>query len=242
MSTGTSSRAAIAAVIVRRNLAWVSVLTAAVVVVWTTASPLVARTASVEINIGAGGWSAAWVLQWVAFAAGVAVSAWLPVLVAHGISRRAAATAGIGAAVAYAAGLAVVMQLQLLAASAAHRAAGVPSALSGDQLFSHLGQVHLVIGGYAIGFTAFAAAGLLTGTAYYRFRAVRGTLLLPLCLSPAAATFLALSAGWQQAGADDPPWVATIHTPAAFALAAAAAAAGLAAVRLTTRSLPLNPA
>lgn len=181
-----------------------------------------------------------WVLQWVALPGGIAVGYCVPIVIAHGITRRSA----IAGAVVAVLGLALVMAAMVLGGMAVewliHRATGMPYRVDGGHLFDAPGQVHLVLAEYGLNLASFLVCGLLAFLVYYRF-GWRGTLVVPLALVPPAGAVLALTAGLP--GPTDPgspAWVSTLGLAPALALAALAVAAGLAGAHAIARTMPIR--
>lgn len=227
----------VARVLLRRSVPWLAGVCGATAVVYAAIGAGVAIWATPGDSVWA---SASWVLHWAAFAGGVAVGGCLPVLVAHGVTRRRVTGAGTGVVLALALGLAVAVQLGLWVERAVHRATGTPHTVDGSRLYRTVDQVHLVLAEYTLMFAAFLVAGWLILTTYQRLGAWRGTLVIPLSLLPAPAALAALSAGWVGPDESSPPWAGTVERPLAAALALAAVAAGLLAVRGLTRTIPVS--
>lgn len=211
-----------AAVLLVTTLAYAGIL--AGMAIWADASPLWA--------------SSHWVLHWAALAAGFAVAGSLPVLVAHGLSRRTALAAGALVLPVLAAGMAAWVQLGLIAEWAAFRAAGRPYPVDGSHLFDAVGQVHLVLAEYGVQFAGFMVAGWLVFACYHRLGASWGTWVLPFSLTPAVAAVFALSLAWP-GGGDSLPWAGVLSPAVALPLALSAALGGLLAIHALTRDAPL---
>jgi hypothetical protein len=226
----------LARTMMRDNLAWILVVAAGIAVFHAA----IVTAAAIWGNVGGSMWAGVGsIMQWLAFAAGIGFGAWLPVAVAHGVTRRTTAAAATRAILALGAGLAVLVQAVLAVEWAAYRAAGLVYRLDNEHWFDHPGQAHLVLLEHTLLFTGFAASGWLVYLVYYRFGAGRGTLLLPLAMLPAAATIGAVSAGrTPQAGS--PAWVGTLGLPAAATLSLLAVGAGLLAVGFAGRAIPIR--
>lgn len=184
--------------------------------------------------------SSIWVLQWVAFPGGIAIGWCVPILIAHGITRRAASAGGAVAVLGLALVAAGMVQIGMAVEWLAFRAAGIPYRVGGGHLFDAAGQVHLVLADYGLNLASFLVSGLLVFLMYYRYR-WRGTLLVPLALVPPSGVVLALSAGWPgPPGPEEAGWSATLGTGPAVVLAAAAVAAGLVGVYGLARAMPVR--
>ena len=181
-------------------------------------------------------------VRWMLLALGVAITpAYLPTYVAHGVTRRrftvAAMLTGGGLAVAAAVYVAAGLLVERLLFAA--RDTGGPR-LVNSHLFDSAGQVHLVVVEYGLAFLAYLVTGWLVGTVYYRYGGRRGTLLAPLALLPLAAVEALINAYDDLAellGAGPEAAV-----PLAVGLGLAAVAAGLLAVRVAVRDVPVRPA
>jgi hypothetical protein len=216
----------------RGNLGWLSWVIAAVATVQAAIGVGIAIWAEPGTSVWA---PVGWVLQWVAFAGGIALATSLPVLVAHGLTRRGVSVAGIRVVLVLAVGMALVVQVGLVVEWLLHRAAGLSSTVDGRHLFDGIGQVHLVVLEYGLTFAAFMASGWLVGLAYYRYGALRGTLLLPLAGLPVAGALAALSAG----SGDGFARGLTVSVPLAVTLALLVVTAALLAVRGSARTVPI---
>jgi hypothetical protein len=204
------------------------------------------------INIGTATWgtldssgweSLGWVLPWLGLGAGISNATSLPVLVAHGLSRRTAAVASGVVTVGLAIGGALVMQVGLSVESAAFRAAGLSYVLDDPHLFHEIGQSHLIFTEYLLLLAAFIVTGWLMTVGYYRFGGRRGVIAMPLAALPALGTVAALAGGWVGELADGAPgWIGDLDQPVALALALVPVVAGLAAMPALARTVPVrNP-
>lgn len=184
--------------------------------------------------------SSIWLLPWMAFPGGIAIGWCVPILIAHGITRRAASAGGAVAVLGLALVAAAMVQTGLAVEWLTFRAAGMPYRVGGGHLFEAAGQVHLVLADYGLNLASFLVAGLLVFLMYYRYRWL-GTFLVPLALVPPAGAALALSAGWLgPPGPEEAGWLATLGAGPAVMLAAAAVAAGLIGVYALVKAMPIR--
>jgi hypothetical protein len=228
-----------AGVMIRYPLYWGKWTLGVIALVYTAISVVVASfgTPGEATSVWA---STIWLLQWVAFPGGIAVGFCIPILVAHGITRRRIIPAGAIAVFALAFVAAVMVQAGLAIEWLIYRSRGMPYQVDGSHLFDSIGEVHLVLAEYGLNLASFLVSGLLIFLVYYRF-GWRATLVVPLTLVPPAGAVTALAAGSPgPVDAESPAWVATIGPAAALALALVAVAAGLLAVHALTRNLPLK--
>lgn len=161
----------------------------------------------------------------------------LPVLVAHGVTRRrvADATAVLLPLVAVAG--AAVMAVGFLVEHAVADAAGQARSVAESHLFDEPTQVHLVLAEYTLVLAAWMVTGWLIGLGYYRFGLHWGTLALPAAVLPMLATeYLfgtALGIGLDPISAAGPLGVR-------LAAALAVTVAGVAAARALGRGAALH--
>jgi hypothetical protein len=234
----TATRLA-AGVMIRYPLYWGKWTLGVIALVYTAISVVVASfgTPGEATSVWA---SIIWLLQWAAFPGGIAVGVCIPLLVAHGITRRRIIAAGAIAVCALAFGVAVMIQAGLAVEWLIYRSRGMPYQVGGSHLFDSIGEVHLILPEYGLNLASFLVAGLLIYLVYYRF-GWRGTLVVPLALVPPAGAVTALTAGsLGPVDAESPGWVATIGPAAALALALVAVTAGLLATHALIRNLPLK--
>jgi hypothetical protein len=187
-------------------------------------------------------------LRWLMFASGVVLGVAMPVVIAHGVTRRtfaAAATLFIGLVALAAAGY---MTAGYLVERAAYAATDLPYTVGDDHLFTGVEQVHLLLAEYALAFAGYLTSGWLVAVCYYRLGPVRGTLCLPLTVLPLVAVegsliasswffgaLAGLAVGERYQGLSEP-----LPPLLRIGLAVAAVAAGLLAVRRFTRRLPVR--
>ncbi len=123
---------------------------------------------------------------WFQFSIAISVIViYLPVLVAAGTTRRSAFRGILVAEAATSAGYAAVITTFLLVEESVYRSLGW---FHGSEDVAFLSVLHAGVWPYAWGGAAlFAAAtlsGLIVGATYYRWGGLRGTVTLPLTLSP----------------------------------------------------------
>ncbi|KGM13884.1 hypothetical protein [Cellulomonas bogoriensis] len=159
-------------------------------------------------------------LVWFPFSIAIgAVSSYLPVHVASGMTRRSY-TAGVllGTAVltaGFAAGAAVVLLLE----RGVYQVAGWSHGISEwDPLYRSVTQVHLVLADHVALTGTAMVAGLLVGTTYYRYGPWVGTLSLPLTVGPLVVVLWVLPYLGAEHG-----WTVTQHLLATAAIIAALA-------------------
>jgi hypothetical protein len=191
---------------------------------------------------------------WILFVTGILVTpALLPLLVAHGLTRRSVALAGTVAGAIVAASAGLYMAAGFLVERAWHGAAGFSHEVTRGHLFDSAFQVHLVFAQYALAGAVFLASGWLVGSAYYRLGGWRGTLLLPVTAGlPLLATEFLLTSrermwtAWEPVARDGSGAVGDTGTPVALTpwlavlLGVAVLVACLLAVRALTRTIPLR--
>jgi hypothetical protein len=211
---------------IRDGARWVPWPAAAIMLAWATIAVGVEATGTLFDSFWA---HIGWVLVWLPFAAGIGTGAYLPVLVAHGISRRNATAASGAAMFAFALALAMYVQLGYAVEWLGFRALDRSTTLEDQHLFTEATQVHLVLAEYTLLFAGYLASGWLVWAGYYRFGA-RATVALPLAMLPGFGSQVALMAGSTSG----------IDIPAALALALAAVAAGVAAMTALARTIPLK--
>jgi hypothetical protein len=221
-----STIALAAGIQVRDAARWVPWPAAIIALGYATVAVVLASTGVQEGSVWA---SVGWTLEWLAFAAGIGTGAYLPALVAHGLSRRTATAASLAGMLGLAVAMAAYVQIGYAVEWLAYGAADLPYTLDGQHLFGEARQVHLVLAEYALLFAGFLASGWLVWAGYYRYGA-RATFALPLALMPGVGAQAVLAAGW--AGG--------LAVPAALALTLAVVAAGAAAIAALTRAIPVK--
>jgi hypothetical protein len=166
--------------------------------------------------------------------------AFLTLLVAHGVTRRALAIAGTALLVLNAAGMAVLWAVIYLLERGLFSWQGWPQELNNPHLFTETTQSGLVFTEFFLLVLSHEVAGWLIGTTFFRYRFWGGLAFLPLTLLPAVGTELLLLSGWvAQAlgdlGLERPPL--GVSAPVVLAICAA----GLYLNYLLLRGIGLRP-
>lgn len=149
-----------------------------VVLVFTFAYPLIGRAGgdlpfSIWESFAANG------PGWFLLAMGsTAVTTYLPMLVANGLTRARFTLAAAIALAACALLLAAFVAAGFLYETYMFERLGWAHTLNGNHLFVSTSQVHLVVAEYAVRYLLFGLAGLLAGYAFYRVGGWWGTALL----------------------------------------------------------------
>jgi hypothetical protein len=175
-----------------RFVGWaVAVLVAGVVV----GTVVVERTSQVDLSIVQFGRQG---FVWFPFAIAIGLAtAYVPVHVAAGMTRRVMARASLLAGVLTGLTYAVVMAVALQVERAVHGALGWPHRITDPgPLYDEASQVGLILLDLSLLFVAAQLSGLLVGAVYYRFGGWRGTFALPLTVGPIFAVPTLLTAGW----------------------------------------------
>ena len=140
--------------------------------------------------------------HWVLFSLATGlVSLYLPIAVAHGVTRRAAFRALAVTAVTVTLSWAACMVAGQLAERLIYHWLDWPDVLTGSHLFtsgSHFtgADVLPMFADYGLLFLGYAATGALVGAAYFRLGGRLGTVVLPLTLLPVVVIEALLSTGW----------------------------------------------
>lgn len=160
---------------------------------------LVERISQVELSIVQFGRQG---FVWFPFAIAITLAtAYVPVHVASGMTRRVLARASLLAGVLTGLTYAVVMTVALQAEGAVYDAVGWPQRITDTApLFEQADQVGLVLLDLSLLFVAAQLSGLLVGAVYYRFGGWRGTVALPLTVGPVFAVPTLLTAEWWDLG------------------------------------------
>lgn len=181
--------------------------------------------------------------RWVLFVIGILLAVVvLPTYVAHGVTRGRFTLAGTGFGAVLASLVALYLAAGFLIERAVFAAAGRPHTFADEHLFTTAFEVHLVLAEYAVLGAAYLVAGWLVGICYYRFGGWRGTLALPLTTLPLFTIENVVGTGQWTGLLPDAAWRAIAEWPPATtaALVAVVLAAGLAALRALTRTVPIN--
>jgi hypothetical protein len=170
----------------------------------------------------------------------VATPVLLPLLVAHGITRRAFAVAAsaVGALLAGAAGL--YFGAGYLVERAIYTVGDLPQTLEVPHLFDSGGQLHLIVAEYALLSLGYLAGGWVVGIGYYGYGAWRGTACLLLGLLLVAGVEYALSTQFNRSEAALVDSASGLPLAAALALAVAVIGVGLVAGRALLHAVPIR--
>jgi hypothetical protein len=175
-------------------------------------------TASIWENAGQ------WPCWWLFSMATALVALQLPMVVLHGVTRRAALRAITVSGVLVGAAWAAFMVVGHVAERLVYAGLGWPDTLQSPHLFSNGYQVLPVFLEYFVIFLAYLVSGALVGGMYYRWGPIRATVLLPLGLLPAVAVELLLATGWYGSGLQE---LFTSRPPARVLTIASVAVLGL---------------
>ncbi|GIG68613.1 hypothetical protein [Phytomonospora endophytica] len=125
----------------------------------------------------------------------MSVPAFLPLMVAAGVTRRSfvvGVTAAIGT---LATGSSLLLTIGYVIERPIYEAYGIPENLSTNHLFTDSSQLHLIFTESLIVQLAYAVSGLLIGLCFYRFGPFPGLLLIAPCAITAAGTEVLLTGG-----------------------------------------------
>jgi hypothetical protein len=243
-TTATAVRATVppAAVLTRRFLRDTGFLT---VWVWPAAyviATVIVFTISRFTEITTGAWENAgqWP-RWFLFSLGIAfTSLYLPVAVAHGITRRAVLRALATTIVVTSLAWAALMAVGHVAEAAIYAALDWPDTLTSPHLYTDGYDVVPMLAEYGLLFAAYMTAGVVVSGLYLRLGAWLGTACIPLALLPIAAVEALLSTGWvggllqEQTGED------RLAAPLAVAGSLVVIALTAAAAHALLRDVPLR--
>jgi hypothetical protein len=210
----------------------------AAVVLTTTIGIIIASFTPITKSIweNAGQWP-----RWWLFAMAIAlVATHLPVVVLHGVTRRAAIRALAASGVLISLYWAAFMVAGHVVERFVYARLGWPDTFDTPHLFSDGYDVVPMLAEFALIFLAYQLSGALIGAFYYRFGGIRGTLLLPLGLLPAAAMEVLLATGWYGAGLQE--GLSASRPGAALLLLGSAVIVGLTglAVHQVLRDVPIH--
>jgi hypothetical protein len=179
--------------------------------------------------------------RWWLFAMAIAlVTSYLPIVVAHGVSRRAALRAGAVAGVLIALLWAGLMVVGHVGERAIYQQLGWPDRMDTPHLFADGYDVLPMLAEYGLIFLAYLITGTLVGGLYYRFGAIRATLLLLPAMLPVVATEMLLSTGWYGAGLQDELSLARSAPPVLAVAVVVVLAFPVLASYLVLRDVPLH--
>lgn len=167
------------------------------IVVTTTIARFTPITRSVWENAGQ------WPRWWLFAMAITLVVAHLPLVVMHGVTRQAAIRAVGFASVLISFAWSGFMVAGHVVEKLVFDRLGWPDTLDSPHLFTDGYDVLPMFAEYSLVFLAYITTGVLVGGVYYRFGAIRGTLLLTPALLPVVAIELLLSTGWVGSGLQD---------------------------------------
>lgn len=164
----------------------------------------------------------------------------LPMYVAQGVTRRQFARVCVLVTLALAALMALFMCVAYAVEALAYRLGGETYALGLPHLFDSWNEFGLIFTEYLVLTAASIAAGWLIGSVYYRLHWFWATLLIPVCLIPAAAAELLLQTSWIGAGLERADWTRPalgLAIPLAMLAVAVAAAVNYVLTRNVTIKL-----
>ena len=144
-----------------------------------------------------------WPCWWLFAMATVLVNTYLPIVVAQGVTRRAALRAGAVVAGLTALIWAGFMVFGHVVERTVYGWLGWPDTMSTPHLFSNGYDVLPMLAEYWVIFLAYLATGTAIGGLYYRLGGFRATLLLLPAMLPVVATEVLLSTSWYGAGLQD---------------------------------------
>lgn len=165
--------------------------------------------------------------------------AMLPMYVAEGVTRRQFARVGALVTAAFAALMALLMCVGYALEALLYRLGGQAYELGLPHLFDPWNEFGLIFTEYFILTAAAISGGWLIGTTYYRLHWLWATLLIPVCLVPAAAAELFLQTSWIGAGLEEAGWT---RPPLGLAipLSLVAIAVAMAASYVLTRTVTIK--
>jgi hypothetical protein len=192
--------------------------------------------------------AAQWPRWWLFSMAIAIVTNTLPVIVAHGVSRRAALRGVAVAAVLISVIWSGFMTVGHVVERLVYGWLGWPDEMSAPHLFSSGYDAVPMFLEYAVILLAYLVSGCLIGGLYYRIGAIRGTLALPLGLLPVLAVEVLLGTGWyggfmyDRATEQDQHGLGLTPPPLAVLVLAALAVLALSAlvVHLVLRDVPIH--
>jgi hypothetical protein len=228
----------VARLLVRQSLAWMVWFWAVLALVFVTIGWLMERLGTLDRSV----WEMAGTApRWGLFVLGIVFATmYLPVLVAHGVTRRAAALAGGAAGLLLGLVAAAVMLAGYLVERAVYIGIDRAQYLEREHLFRTPVEAHLVLTEYALVFVAYLVSGWLVGIGYYRFGWILGTLFLVPAMTPAAGVDAVLSAGWTDSVLTHVN-IGSGNIPAATGLGLALIVSGAAVAYTVTRTIAIKP-
>jgi len=126
----------------------------------------------------------------------ILTAAYLPVFVAHGVTRRTFALMATVWVLLVTVSAGVIMALGYLVEGFVYDAAGWPQALTSPHLYDSAGESVLIFTEFALLTLGHMVTGWLIGTGYYRWGWWWGTAFMVPALLPAVVVELALSTSW----------------------------------------------
>ena len=192
--------------------------------------------------------AAQWPRWWLFSMAIAIVTTTLPVVVAHGVSRRTGLRGVAVAAVLISLIWAGFMTVGHVVERVVYGWLGWPDTMASPHLFADGYDVLPMFVEYAVILLAYIVSGCLIGGLYYRIGAIRGTLALPLGLLPVFAIEALLGTGWYGGFMYDRASEQDQHglglTPPPLVIMVLVALAGLAlsalVVHLVLRDVPIH--
>ena len=179
--------------------------------------------------------------RWWLFAMAIAlVTNYLPIVVTHGVTRRAAIRAVGVTSVLIGLGWAAFFVVGQVIEQFIYNRLGWPDEMDGPHLYDDGYDVLPMLAEYWLVFLSYLVAGALVGAIYYRFGAIRGTLLLPPALLPAVAIEILTSTGWLGAGLQDGLSIARPAVPALMITSVVVLSLAALAIQMVLRDVPIH--
>jgi hypothetical protein len=230
------SRGTTSTILVMGNLVWLGWLWATLLVLLSIGLLV---GAALDADLTSSVWSGAGIAwqRWVLFSAGVVLTrVFLREFVTRGITRRRLAESANVALIVLAAICGVVGAIGYSIEAVIFRWQDWAQELAGDGTFTASDLPRLAID-YALLGAVYYLCGWLVGTAYLRFQWMYATLLIPVCLVPAALVELAAGEDTRNFRIDALPEPAVLAT---IAIAVPVIAVTAVVASRVTRSLPLR--
>jgi hypothetical protein len=233
-----SAAGPVARVLLRQSFAWMVWFWAILALVFVAIGWLMERFGTLDSSVWEMSGTAP---RWALFVLGILFATMhLPVLVAHGVTRRAAAVAGAGAGTLLGLAAAAVVQAGYLVERAVYIDIDRAQYLEQEHLFRTPVEAHLVLTEYALLFVAYLVSGWLVGIGYYRFGGILGTLFLVPAMVPAAGVDAVLATGWSDTILTHLN-IGAGNTPVAIVLSLVLIAGGSVAAYAVTRTAAVRP-
>jgi hypothetical protein len=179
--------------------------------------------------------------RWWLFAMAIAlVHNYLPILVMHGVTRRAILRAGVVVSVLAALFWGGFMTIGHVVEEVIYGWLGWSNRMVNPHLFADGYDVLPMLAEYGPVFLAYLAAGVLVGGLYYRFGTWRGTLLLAPAMLPIVVTEALLFTSWHGAVLQDSLAVDRPAAPVLVVGLLIVFALAVAVIQLVLRDVPVH--